>query len=198
MLIWLLPIGLPLLLSIPLIVWTSRSSLGQQLRARSLLLTPEESVTPAVLQRAWAHAQIAAPAADWRQALTDPWLFDVVRSAMGPRNTGWGRRGKARRLLMRGLFVNEDTARLSAADRMRLLSEPQNFVRLRDQIAAHARMVPRPWVHGAVTTDSRTSTAHAKPASGLAAGPDREAAGWSVPATHLPAMVESVRTMASA
>jgi membrane glycosyltransferase len=65
--------------------------------------------------------------------VTDPWLFDVVRSAMGMRNTNWGTRGQARRRLVSGLM---DTARLSNPERMRLLSEPQSMVRLRDQLAA--------------------------------------------------------------
>jgi membrane glycosyltransferase len=152
--VWLLPVGLPLLLAVPLIVWTSRSKLGQQLRAHGLMLTPEEYLVPAVLQRAWAHAQGADATPNWRDALSDPWLFDVVRSAMGPRNTSWGSRGKARRLLMRGLLVDRDTERLSAADRMRLLSEPQNIVRLRDQLAANARLAPRGWAHATALTHS--------------------------------------------
>jgi membrane glycosyltransferase len=46
----LLPTGLPLVLAVPLTVLTSRSSLGQRLLARRLLLTPEEHSAPAVLQ----------------------------------------------------------------------------------------------------------------------------------------------------
>jgi membrane glycosyltransferase len=145
--VWLVPVGLPLLLAIPLAVWTSRSSLGQRLMTQGLLLTPEERMAPAVLQRAWAHAGAAPASPGWREALTDPWLFDVVRAAMGGRDTGWGSRGKARRLLLRGLVAHEDAERLSTSDRMRLLSEPQNLVRLRDQLAAnmsaHASLLPR-------------------------------------------------------
>jgi membrane glycosyltransferase len=189
--VWLVPVGLPLLLAVPLIVWTSRSNLGQQLRARRLMLTPEEFLVPAVLQRAWAHAQRSAPApvTDWRDALTDPWLFDVVRSAMGARNTAWGSRGKARRLLMRGLLVERDTERLSAADRMRLLSEPQNIVRLRDQLAAHARLSPRYWAHGTEVAHSRTPMLQPNgarpPLWNLSPEASREAS-LDVPIGHLP------------
>jgi len=144
-LLWLLPLGVPLVLAVPLAVWTSRSTIGRRLRASRLLLTPEERYTPAVLRQAWAHAHRAAPPPEWRDALTDPWLFDVVRAAMGRRNTGWGSRGKARRLLVRGLLVDRDTERLSAADRMRLLSEPQSIVRLRDQLASNARLASQRW-----------------------------------------------------
>jgi len=148
--LWLMPMGLPLLLAVPLTVLTSRSNLGQRLLAGRLLMTPEEHTAPHVLRRAWAHARRAAPALQWRDTFTDPWLFDVVRSAMGPRNTSWGSRGKARRLLVRGLLVDQDTERLSASDRMRLLSEPQSIVRVRDQLAANTNMMRANWSDDAV------------------------------------------------
>ena len=56
-LIWLLPVGLPLLLAIPLTVLTSQVSLGRALRANHHLLIPEELNSPAVLRRAWLHAR---------------------------------------------------------------------------------------------------------------------------------------------
>jgi membrane glycosyltransferase len=143
--LWLTPMGLPLLLAVPLAVLTSRSGLGQRLLAKRLLLTPEEHSAPHVLRRAWAHARRAAPALQWRDTLTDPWLFDVVRAAMGPRNTSWGSRGQARRLMVRGLLVDQDTERLSPADRMRLLSEPQSIVRVRDQLAANVNLMRGSW-----------------------------------------------------
>jgi membrane glycosyltransferase len=53
---WLAPVALPLLLSVPLTVATSHVDLGSWMRARGLLLIPEESWSPAVLRRAWGHA----------------------------------------------------------------------------------------------------------------------------------------------
>jgi len=62
-LIWLMPVGLPLLLAIPLTVLTSQIALGTTLRDRGFLLIPEESRSPAVLRRAWMHAlRLARPA----------------------------------------------------------------------------------------------------------------------------------------
>jgi len=62
-LIWLMPVGLPLLLAIPLTVLTSQIALGTTLRDRGWLLIPEESRSPAVLRRAWMHAlKLARPA----------------------------------------------------------------------------------------------------------------------------------------
>lgn len=62
-LIWLMPVGLPLLLAIPLTVLTSQIGMGTTLRDRGFLLIPEESRSPAVLRRAWMHAvRLARPA----------------------------------------------------------------------------------------------------------------------------------------
>ncbi|KTT27965.1 glucans biosynthesis glucosyltransferase MdoH [Pseudacidovorax intermedius] len=55
-LVWLMPVGLPLLLAIPMAVLTSRIDVGSVMRERHYLLIPEESRSPAVLRRAWAHA----------------------------------------------------------------------------------------------------------------------------------------------
>jgi membrane glycosyltransferase len=55
-LIWLAPVALPLLLSVPLTVATSHVDLGTWMRARGVLLVPEESWSPAVLRQAWQHA----------------------------------------------------------------------------------------------------------------------------------------------
>ncbi|MBS0341459.1 MAG: glucans biosynthesis glucosyltransferase MdoH [Proteobacteria bacterium] len=63
-LMWLMPVGLPLLLAIPLTVLTSQLNLGSSLRDRGFLLIPEESRSPAVLRRAWMHAlRLSRPAA---------------------------------------------------------------------------------------------------------------------------------------
>ncbi len=55
-LVWLLPVGLPLLLAIPMTVLTSRVGVGRIMRAKDYLLIPEETLSPAVLDRAWQHA----------------------------------------------------------------------------------------------------------------------------------------------
>jgi membrane glycosyltransferase len=140
--VWLLPIAVPLLLAVPLTVWASRASVGERLRRRQLLVVPEECVTPTVLSQAWSYADrgVATPA--WREVVTNPWLFDVVRAAMGQRNTTWGLRGKARKLLVRRLLLERDAETVNPGDLMRLLSEPQTMVRLRDQLLAENRFAP--------------------------------------------------------
>jgi membrane glycosyltransferase len=56
-LVWLIPIGAPLLLAIPTAVLTSQIALGTAMRQRRFLLIPEESWSPTVLRRAKAHAR---------------------------------------------------------------------------------------------------------------------------------------------
>lgn len=58
-LVWLAPVALPLLLAVPLAVLTSHVALGDWVRARGVLLIPEETRSPLVLQRAWLHAAAA-------------------------------------------------------------------------------------------------------------------------------------------
>jgi membrane glycosyltransferase len=55
-LVWLAPVALPLLLAVPLVVFTSGVGVGTRARAHGWLLIPEESWSPAVLRRAWRHA----------------------------------------------------------------------------------------------------------------------------------------------
>ncbi len=147
-LLWLAPVGVPLLLAVPLAVLTSRAALGERVRASGLLVTPEETHPPAALSAAAHFAGQATrlrQAACWRDALDNPWLFDVVRAAMGGRNTMWGQRGVARREMVNRLHGPHDMERLSSADRMRLLSEPQHLVRLRDQLLAQHRHRHATW-----------------------------------------------------
>ena len=59
-LLWLLPVGLPLALAVPLVVLTSCTDLGRAARARRWLLIPEEAWSPRVLRRAGLHAAAAS------------------------------------------------------------------------------------------------------------------------------------------
>ena len=151
-LLWLAPVGVPLLLAVPLAVLTSRAGLGQRVRSLGLLVTPEETRTPTVLREAANHAYRNARSRTinlhWRDAIDNPWLFDVVRSAMGMRNTTWGQRGRARRQLVGRLRAGHDIDSLSTVDRMRLLSEPQHLVGVRDQLMAHADPRQAAWGGG--------------------------------------------------
>lgn len=148
-LLWLAPVGVPLLLAVPLAVLTSRAGLGERVRQLGLLVTPEETRTPTVLREAASYARQNARRqsrfANWRDALENPWLFDVVQKAMGARSTMWGQRGRVRRQLVGRLRAPHDLDSLSVGDQMRLLSEPQHLVRLRDQLLAQAEPAHATW-----------------------------------------------------
>nr|WP_269839082.1 glucans biosynthesis glucosyltransferase MdoH [Paucibacter sp. M5-1]MCZ7881336.1 glucans biosynthesis glucosyltransferase MdoH [Paucibacter sp. M5-1] len=55
-LLWIAPMALPLLLAVPITVFSSRVKLGARLREARLLLIPEETRAPTVLRRAWTYA----------------------------------------------------------------------------------------------------------------------------------------------
>ncbi|AKJ29568.1 glucans biosynthesis glucosyltransferase H [Caldimonas brevitalea] len=130
-LLWLAPIGLPLLLAVPTAVLTSQERLGERIRNQGLLLIPEESWTPGVLRQAWAYAKRQVQVPRWSDVLSDNWLFNLAVSAMGARRTDQGPRGRARRQLLHKLASDADAERLSPAERMRFLSEPQSLQQLR-------------------------------------------------------------------
>jgi membrane glycosyltransferase len=60
--LWMMPVGLPLVLAVPFTVLTGSKSLGERVRAARLLLVPEESASPTVLRQAWRFAKMS-PAA---------------------------------------------------------------------------------------------------------------------------------------
>jgi len=61
-LLWLMPVGLPLVVAVPFTVLTGSAGLGERVRAARLLLVPEESSSPTVLRQAWRYARMS-PAA---------------------------------------------------------------------------------------------------------------------------------------
>ena len=166
-LLWLAPVCVPLLLAMPLAVLTSRAGLGERVRRLGLLVTPEETRTPPVLRAAARYAagfvrenaRQPGRLASWRDAIDDPWLFDVVQKAMGPRNTMWGQRGRTRRQWVSRLRAAHDVDNLCASDQMRLLSEPEHLVQLRDQLMAHAGPAHATWA----TIDATPMPAPARP-----------------------------------
>ena len=97
--LWLAPVLLPLMLSLPLVLMSARPGLGQALRRVGLLLTPEEVAPPYVLQRAWAEAAAPQPAqapAVSAQVLTLPLgLHGDRRRAQRPIPVGSERRASA-------------------------------------------------------------------------------------------------------
>jgi membrane glycosyltransferase len=82
---WLIPVGLPLLLAIPIATWTSRSGLGARWRAVGLLWVPEESRPPAVLRRAAVLQRRAAAAPPAAPGVPRPWQAGRPDPVVTPR-----------------------------------------------------------------------------------------------------------------
>ena len=128
-LVWMIPVGLPLLLAVPFTVLTSRSDLGARVRDARLLLIPEETWQPSVLRRASDHALLPSSPPAWPEALGDARMCALVCAAMGPRRTSHGVRGAKRREQIERLALGETS--LERADWMRFLSEPSSLQQLR-------------------------------------------------------------------
>jgi membrane glycosyltransferase len=85
MMLWLIPVLAGLILSIPLSIWLSSVATGKALARRGLLLTPEETSAPQVLQR-HRHLLALPPPKElvdfhgmFRRILADPALLDLHR-----------------------------------------------------------------------------------------------------------------------
>ncbi|TCP09933.1 glucans biosynthesis glucosyltransferase MdoH [Caldimonas thermodepolymerans] len=131
LMLWMAPIALPLLMAVPLAVFTSQEGRGRRVSERGLLRIPEETWTPAVLRHAWSYAARQQRPTRWADVLQDESLFDLVRTAMGNRHTDRGRRALARRQLLLDLSAERSAESLAPTERMRFLSEPQSLEQLR-------------------------------------------------------------------
>jgi membrane glycosyltransferase len=145
---WLSPILGGLLAAIPLSVLTSRTRIGSALRQRGLMLTPEESCEPRVLQEArHAAAQVvAAGTATLQAAAVDPVTHARVIAALPARPDALGDKAvAAARLLERA--VRDGPSALSPGERLRLLSSRAALASLHREVLAQ-RAHPG-WAEGA-------------------------------------------------
>ncbi|MGC3964547.1 MAG: glucans biosynthesis glucosyltransferase MdoH [Rhodocyclaceae bacterium] len=149
--VWLLPVVLPIALSVPLTVLTSRVGVGRDLRRARTLLIPEEVIVPAVIQQAEAHAAAVPASPTWRDVIGNAWLLGVVRNALGRRDTSRGMRGQARRHYVRALPLGQTLDAMPAPARMRVLNEPYFLNQLHLRASAGGTLMPaRAQVDGAM------------------------------------------------
>jgi len=144
---WLSPILGGLLAAIPLSVLTSRVGIGRALRERGLMLTPEETSEPRVLQEA-RHAAaevVAAGDASVQRAVVDRSMHARVLAALPQRRPAAGdKAGAEARLLDRAIRGGPST--LDVSDRLRLLSSRSALAFLHREVLAQ-RAHPD-WTHG--------------------------------------------------
>ena len=145
---WMTPVIVGLILAIPLAQWTANPAAGRSMRSRKLLLTPEESDPPEILERANALATELAssdPRSGLERLFADPALLAAHRAMLpqaAPR-----KRGEVETALVVGLAkledcatVEEAAAMLPRAEIMALLSDARGL----DRLAALERGQPSP------------------------------------------------------
>ena len=143
---WMTPVIVGLILAIPLAQWTANPAAGRRMRSRKLLLTPEESEPPEILERANALATELAnsdPRSGVERLFADPALLAAHR-AMLPQGTP-RKRGEVEIALVVGLAkledctaVEEAAAMLPRAEIMAILTDPRGL----DRLAALDRAQP--------------------------------------------------------
>jgi membrane glycosyltransferase len=129
------PMWLPLLLAVPLCVWTSREDLGAWLRRQRLLLIPEESHAPALLQRNWPvprqrAAEAAPPVKPMLAPRSAPARVVPLRPAMVP-------------VLRRGAWAAARAAALAAMVAVPVVSMPEH--RGSSVAFSYVAAAPAPW-----------------------------------------------------
>jgi membrane glycosyltransferase len=145
---WLSPILGGLLAAIPLSVLSSRLSIGRWLRARALMLTPEESREPRVLREARrAGAEVAGSLASFRQAIVEPRVNVEVAAALPTHAVPHGAKAALEALLVEHARADGPAA-LDARARLRLLSSAPALATLHRDVLAH-RAHPDWWRDGA-------------------------------------------------
>ncbi|HEY4958774.1 MAG TPA: glucans biosynthesis glucosyltransferase MdoH, partial [Caldimonas sp.] len=167
---WLTPILGGLLTAIPLSVLTSRVAAGRLLRARGLMLTPEESRVPRVLQAARrASTALAGEPTSFRQAIVDAEVHARVVAALPVRALrGGAKAGAESRRVERALV--DRPAMLAAGDRLRLLTSASALATMRGEVLAH-RAHPGWWqdAGAAATAEPVRSAAGAETAAVIGA-----------------------------
>jgi membrane glycosyltransferase len=131
---WLSPILGGLLAAIPLSVLTSRVTAGRLLRERGLMLTPEESREPTVLQAARRASRDVA-AASFHAAVVAADTHAQVVAALPARLTPGGAKAAAQAHRV-ARALSDGPQGLDAADRLRLLTSASALALLRREVLA--------------------------------------------------------------
>ena len=142
---WLSPILLGLLGATGLSVWGSRARVGRALRARGLLLTPDESRVPAVLQRAEREAdRTETDLATFDRAVVEARTLERMLCALPTRPPAVGAKAAAEAARVDRALTDGPSA-LTVDDRLRLLSSAPSLQRLHAEVKAR-RAHPDWWV----------------------------------------------------
>ena len=130
---WLSPVIVGLLVAIPMSALSSHAAPGRWLRARGVLLTPEERRQPPVLARAQRHAAAFAPVSSVIDAVVDGAVHENVIRALPMRAAATGLKAQALRHRVEHA-VSVGPHALDVAQRHRLLSDSQALRALRTEV----------------------------------------------------------------
>jgi membrane glycosyltransferase len=120
---WLLPIVGALILSIPLSVFTSRTTLGQSFRRARLFLIPEESWPPLEIRLTGRYLRRAIPPPDFIEAVVDP-AINAVACTTGVARPGQVETPSPERMEMLQKALTTGPGTMTDAERAILLNDP--------------------------------------------------------------------------
>ncbi|MCC7039802.1 MAG: glucans biosynthesis glucosyltransferase MdoH [Burkholderiales bacterium] len=134
---WIAPVVFALIVSIPLSVYTSRTSLGLRLRRRGIFVIPEEAVPPVEIADTARYVREAPAPPGFTDAVRDPELNALVAGIGVARPVlPEGERERRERLVER--VRNDGPQALTTAERTKLLSDPQAMTALHDLATARS------------------------------------------------------------
>ena len=138
---WLLPVVGALILSIPLSVYSSRTSLGRRARRARLFMIPEESWPPREIRVAHKGVRRNARIADFREAVVDPVVNAVVcASGVARLRTSDPVANERSRVVQAALERGPQVLR--PREKMTLLNDPLSLARLHFQVWASPQAAP--------------------------------------------------------
>jgi len=121
---WIAPVVFALIASIPLSVYTSRTSLGQWLRARRLFLIPEEASPPPEIEATARYVRETPEPPGFAEAVRDPVLNALV-TGMSVARSSLPEPERALRARLVEKAARDGPHALTNAERAKLLSDPR-------------------------------------------------------------------------
>jgi membrane glycosyltransferase len=138
---WTTPVLIPLVLSVPLSVWSSRASVGRELRKMGLLLIPEETKRPEVLQtldRILHEEDAPSPLPIPRgqgfvRAVVDPQVY-ALHLCLNRKREKMTEKIAERRGMLLEKAMSQGPGKLSPSEKITLLSDPEVLKQLHQRV----------------------------------------------------------------
>lgn len=134
---WIAPVVFALIASIPLSVYTSRTSLGLWLRQRGIFLIPEESKPPLEVEATVRYVREARDPPGFADAVRDPDLNALMAGMSVARTSLPAPEQEARAKLVERAAADGPQA-LSSSERAKILSDPRALSALHQMLGTRA------------------------------------------------------------